>query len=185
MADDDKKDAGARYSPRPEVDEDITLPGQRQKYGLDFKVSDLAAGQTVALKFVEKLTQQEFSMTDFDATMLARNIKTGKWNEPVEWVASRDGVRNGAKGQWRVQLNVDDATSNSDKSLGPTSPHIGYTAEFKGSPGYYIKKKGHVVANAVEACRLGLDERKKFHTLKQTDPTEATKKFDAYHNRRR
>ena len=114
-------------------DVDLQKPGARVGHGVQSEPNEAAAGQAVALSEIKSLTGLSLAITDFEVSVRERNIRTGKWNEPVEWTATRDGKSRGEPGVWTIELNLDDPDPAHVSPLSPTRPHVGYTAIFFGA----------------------------------------------------
>lgn len=189
MADEDASSSGEKpvgYQLDANRDVDLQKPGARVGHGVQSAPNEAAAGQAVALDKIKSLTGLSLAITDFDISVRARNIRTGKWNEPVEWTATREGKFRGELGVWTVELNLDDPDPAHASALSPTRPHVGYTAIFSGVAGRYHREKGHILVASVDATRPPMPLRKEAKRKQQSgDATEANRIFDQYFLRRR
>ena len=170
----------------PNRDVDLEAPGMRRRYKVESAQTETAAGQNVALQKVRDLTGMSLQMTDFDISRRARNIKTGKWNEPVEWVTTKEGKLDGKNGTWTIELNLDDPDKNHPSPAGPARPHVGHTAEFRSPSGGYKKEKGHILVASLDACRPPFPLTKRADKLRESGDTNlADRIYDQYFTNRR
>jgi hypothetical protein len=97
-----------------------------------------------------------FALPEFDTTLEARSILTGKGQTPVEWQATKSGEYGGEQGEWVAKIDFDDPPKDQN-AASLKVPHVGYGVAFvasgRGKPA--IARVGHIVVSekVLEACR--------------------------------
>jgi hypothetical protein len=156
-----------RYLPdfNPERDVDLTNPAERMKYHIPNGLGESEAAHNLAITKIndwlkdQRINGIKFSRPDFDITLEARSVLTGKQHTPVEWTSRKPGMFRGDSGEWMAQISYDDPPSDiRANSVG--WPHVGYGIAFlQGGRKRAISKVGHIAVSrgALEACRPRLD----------------------------